>query len=400
LRLLMDSAERLHSAADEAELAKAVTTAVVEGSSFTRAALVREADGFARVELLAVNRRGGGDGASMPISRSLLSAARAGEVVQLESRPNLREAMSIVGAGVQQAICAPVQVGPAVDAFLYADCEERASGEDPEGSSFVSALARICGLALSGLRRSALEREQRDMMRELTGAREVQRRMMPPARGSAGPLRFAFANMPGRVVAGDIGGVADLSGGRAALFIGDVTGKGLGPSLLMASTQSYLRAALATTDDPIALVSGVNDYLASTSAENEFASLWFAIAGPGPRLRCVDAGHGLAILVRRGAGSELLRTGGGVPIGVSTGMPYASTELTLSPGDRLVLFSDGVKEQQGTGGEEFGVPRISKILEGTNSCERDVEALFRELREYAGGDSFADDVTVASFELA
>jgi serine phosphatase RsbU (regulator of sigma subunit) len=170
----------------------------------------------------------------------------------------------------------------------------------------------------------------------------------------------------------------------------------------MASIQSYLRAALTTIDDPIALVSGVNDYLASSSADNEFASLWFAIAGPGPELRCVDAGHGLALLVRKGAGSDLLKIGGGVPIGVSAGMPYESTAITLSPGDRLVLFSDGVKEQQGGAGhgEEFGTERIAKILQGTNSCERDVEALFRELREYAGGDSFADDVTVASFEAS
>lgn len=399
LRLLMDSAERIHAAADEQALAREVTTLVVDGTSFTCASLVRALGGVERVELLATSRRGGVVGGEHAISRSLLGAARAGDVVLLESRHELREAVSIIGAGVQSAICAPVVVGAAVDAFLYADCDQRPSGPDPEAPAFIAALARICGLALAGLRRTALERQQRDLVRELTGAREVQRRMMPPARGRVGPLKFCFMNRPGKVVAGDICGVAELAGGRGAFFIGDVAGKGLGPSLIMASTQAYLAAALASIDDPGRLVSGVNDYLATHSAAHEFASLWFAIAAPGGALRCVDAGHGLAVVIR-GNQPERLNVEGGLAIGVDQAQTYGSTEIRLDAGDRLVLFSDGLVEQNGADDDQFGQERIVQALKNARSCEQDVDVLTKALAEFAEGDSYADDVTIASFEPA
>jgi serine phosphatase RsbU (regulator of sigma subunit) len=113
----------------------------------------------------------------------------------------------------------------------------------------------------------------------------------------------------------------------------------------------------------------------------------------------VDAGHGLAVRVRSGA-AERVEAEGGFPMGVSSDQPYGCTELRLMPGERLVLFSDGLKEQQSAEGEEFGMPRILNALGGSGSCDEDVERLFGAVRAFAGGESFADDVTVASFELA
>ncbi|MEX2219166.1 MAG: SpoIIE family protein phosphatase [Phycisphaerales bacterium] len=416
LRVLMDAAERFHAAPDEGALAREVVRAVVEGTSFTRAALVRAvggAGGVEDIELLAGSERARGeslsatghpggpqDAAELPqISRSMLAAAAAGEVVGLQSRPVLREAVSIVHGGVMDVLCAPVHVGPAVDAFLYADAGAGTPAHDPEAATFISALARLCGLALASLRRAALEREQRDLLHELAGARAVQRRIMPAPHGRAGPLRFAFANTPGRIVAGDICGVEERPGGRAVLFIGDVMGKGLGPSLLMASVQAFLRAAMISSDDPQALVGGANDHLAVHSGQGEFASLLLATASEAGVLRCVDAGHGLAALVSGGT-ARRPQIEGGTPMGILRGVRFGCTEIALAPGDRLVLFSDGLREQQGEGGEEFGLARVMSVLGGSASCEQDVEALFESLRSFAGGDAFADDVTVVSMALA
>lgn len=401
LQLLMDSAERLHAAADEAALAREVTQAVVAGTAFTRALLVRVLDGCEKVELLAsAGKAAEALHQGVSISRSLLTAAMKGHVVQLDTSPNLREAVSIVQGGVGEAVCAPVTVGTAVDAVLYADCGLGRATPDPAASAFVSALARLSGLALAGLKRAALERHQRELIRELSSARAVQKRIMPPSEGQVGPLRYACHSKPGRVVAGDLCGVAQLPGGSAAVFIGDVTGKGLGPALLMASAQAYLSSALRWSVDPAKVVEGANDLLSGHAAEGEFASLWFAIASPGGGLSCVDAGHGLAAVVRANGQPERVRAEGGVLLGVQSGGQYGSTTLSLAPGERLVLFTDGLLEQHGENGEQFGFERVLEALARCASPAEDVAALVAALATFAAGEAYADDVTIASFTLS
>ena len=113
----------------------------------------------------------------------------------------------------------------------------------------------------------------------------------------------------------------------------------------------------------------------------------------------VDAGHGYALHIPAGKAPEVIQAEGGLVAGVDATYAYQSERLDCSPGDRIVVFSDGVVEQPSPGGEQFGLPRALEALTGSSGCVEDVECIFDAVLRFADTDSLADDVTVASIEL-
>ena len=81
------------------------------------------------------------------------------------------------------------------------------------------------------------------------------------------------------------------------------------------------------------------------------------------------------------------------------GIPFGMTEHELKAGDRIVLYSDGVAEEPDSTGEQFGVERTQAALRGSVTVAEDVERVMTALREFAGGEAYSDDVTVASLEI-
>ncbi|MCA9294309.1 MAG: SpoIIE family protein phosphatase [Phycisphaerales bacterium] len=395
LMLLMESTTAIQNVGSEEELAARVMPVLREGTGFRRAALVRMLDSEGQLEIIGAEQDPGSS--ALQVSRSLLEAARRGEVVELESQPDLQHAVSIMDAGVTSAMCAPVEVGSTVVACLYLDAAA-ARPVEPDAAAFVAAVAKLCGLAMANLSRRSLERRQAEMMRELHAAQQVQRRMMPADEGVFGGYRFAMRAQPGRIVAGDVFGILPLEDGSAAVFIGDVTSKGLGPAMIMAAIQSYVAAALKPGIDARTVVSSLNRHLAAQTADTEFASLWFALLDPAGNIDAVDAGHGYALLHRKGGVLEQMAWRGGLLVGVDATSEYETHRASLEPGDRLILMSDGLVEQRGEDESMFGVDRAKAILRDTREPVEDVSALHAALKAFAGGDAFEDDVTLASIE--
>lgn len=394
LDLLMRVARTIQDAEDETAVAAAVVRSLVEGSGFDRAAVIRPVRGLDEIEILAAHHRS--EPSPIRPSRTLIRAAAAGGVARLEDQTDAQHAVSIVSANVASALCAAVTIGGETDAFVYLD---GASSPHADAGAFCAAVADLCALAIANIRRRTLQRRQDRLLRDLETARRVQERLMPPAAGVVGPVRYALRFQPGRVVAGDFAGVRDLGAGRAAIFLGDVAGKGLGASLLMATIQARLDTLLETGAVLDEIVNRLNGYLAERTATGEFATLFACVldAGAGT-LACVDAGHGYAMLHRGGA-AELLTCDGGPPVGVDPDTRYARTDVAFEPGDRLILMSDGVPEQPDPAGEQLGVDRAGRCLAGSADPESDVAGLVCALVGHTRRDSFADDVTILSIAL-
>ncbi len=396
LTLLIESARSIHTAAEESAVAHAVVDALVAGAGFERAALIRPVAGFDSLDVLAM--RTGPSKRPITPSRTLLEAASEGAIVKLEDDSAMRGAMSIISSGVTEAMCAPISVGDQIDAYAYLD-STNPSAPQPDAAAFAAAIADLCGLAFANLRRHALQVQQDRLMRDLNAARDVQGRLMPPKSGRVGPLQYTMHFQPGRVVAGDFFGLRQLSDTSAAMFIGDVAGKGLAASLLMATIQSHLDALLRTDQTLPQIVSELNRYISGRSASNEFASLWIGIVDAQKRtLHAVDAGHGYAIL-RRGSGPEMPSFEGGPPIGVEPSIEFGETVIEISSGDRVVLFSDGVPEQPNKNGQLFGVNRILEALTSSQFLDDDLPVLIDALAAHAPTDEFSDDVTIASLAI-
>lgn len=397
LGILIDCSAAIHAAADETTMAGAVLDAAIAGTGFHRAALLRPIDDE-RVTVVGYRSLDGS--ISVPeFSRSLINEASSGELARLASGISSRFGESIVQLGIHSAMCAPVFVGSAIEAYLYLDARGRESFVEPDAPGFGQALSRICGLALSNLHRHDLEQRQKRIEADLAAAREAQQLIVPKADGRVNDLVYALRMHPGRHVAGDLFDVVDLPGDRVAVVIGDVAGAGVGAAILMASIQAHLHASLREHGEPAAAVRDVNLYISHRIAMDKFSSLWVGVIDlANHEIRYVDAGHGHWLLAPRDGSLYPTPRPGGMPVGIDAGFVYEAATLAFKPGDRLILYSDGVVEQPNLAGERFGAARVLNALASAASPSDDVAALFHAVTQFSGDGMIADDTTVASVQ--
>jgi len=371
-----------------------------ESTGAERVGIVRPAAGLEELDLLAWSGPGGPEEGGEPlVSRTLLSAASRGEVVRLSDERVAQGAMSIISQGVTEALCAPVMIDGHVDCYLYVDSRGSSRRLQADSPGLCMALADLFGLGLANIQRHELELRQERLLRDMRAAHDAQRRIMPPPVGAVGKASYRLHCEPGRIVAGDFFGVLG-AGERTLVFLGDVTGKGLGAALQMAAIQSHISAVAGEHDDLGELAGSVNRYVVGHSGESEFASLWIAMLDSlSRRMTTVDAGHGYAVRLVPSGVPRLVASEGGLPVGIDRNAAYEASEHGLAEGERLVVFSDGLPEQQSPAGEQFGVQRILDCLEGSASEEEDLERLVRAVKAFAEQEVLADDLTVASFSL-
>jgi sigma-B regulation protein RsbU (phosphoserine phosphatase) len=396
LDLVLSTAEQLGRSEDEASVARIVVDTVIQGAGSARAALVRLRDGD--VELLA---SAGGQGGVLELSRSVIEEAARGEFVRLDMGSASESfGQSIIDLGIHSAFCAPVRIGDRIEAVLYLDARGDENGALQDAITFVGAMARMCGLALANLSRASLERHRAQLEADLAAARVAQRMMMPPSSGRMGPLRFAVTSKPGRFVAGDLIGIEPRADGRVCCYLGDVTGKGAGAAMMMGIAQSYLSAALQRGGPLEDAVNGLNAMITGRVESGQFISLWIGEFDPVRGvLRAIDAGHGYAML-RRADGSVDLGLGeGGFPIGIDTSTPYTSGEVPISPGDCLLLFSDGLAEQPRRDGLRFGTDRVRELFAAQPDPDLLLPILEKEVFTFAASPHLDDDLSTAAFRL-
>ena len=404
LGLLMDSAASIQQALDEPSLAEAALDAILAGSEFGRALLLRPVDDVDEIEMIGSRLRVGTapDGEDRPISRTLLRAATSGRVVRLRDEPDIQAAVSIVGSGVQEALCVPVRIGTAIEAYLYLDASASAGSDSADTAAFCNAIGRLCGLALSNIQRVQLELKQARLVQELEAAQVVQQRMAPPESGSENGIKWHSRVVPGTFVAGDLVCVCSSSDDLPIVFLGDVAGKGAAAGLLMAALEARMIAESELDGVTAAqMVCKANDAIIRVTDAAEFITLWTVFLDRERGLaRCVDSGHGYCVVVRKDGTIERVMIDGGPPVGIVPGFAYESVDVPFAPGDRLVIFSDGLAEQAcADGSEMFEFERVIEAL-GKSTCEReDVELLFAALEAFAGGTVWQDDVTVISLSF-
>lgn len=413
LELLMSCAAAITGAQTADHIARLALDALAAGTGYPRLSFLRPVGDAGRVEVVASRGPGGEEGS---FSRSLLQAAMEGQTVTLSSQDTPMYGQSIMNLEIRSAICSPVMLDGACDALLYLDARGREAGPDlsrgiAEASAFCQAIGKLAGLALANLQRVRLEEDERRRRGELEAARDVQRIIMPPPGGTHAGLSYHVRCVPGRFVAGDLFDFVPIDDHRAAVLLGDVAGKGIAAGMVMSNVQAHLSHLLRRSGDVGASLTEVNAlvgrysdrYGAETGRNVIFLSLWAGVIDTSAgTLTAVDAGHGYALLGSPEGVRRIEEQGGGPPIGADPSFRYSTGVYPFPRGSRLVLYSDGVAEQQSPAGEQFGVDRsIEALGTGGRGVDEQVACLVEAVRAFAGieaaeGDlTFADDVTVA-----
>ena len=198
---------------------------------------------------------------------------------------------------------------------------------------------------------------------------------------------------------GDLYDFVEVAGDRLVVIIGDVSGKGVPAALLMARLISEFRSAASRAASPTTVLEDLNAGLASRPLRGMFVTATcLVLDAESGRLAYADAGHLPLLWYHRQTGAVEVREGdGGPPLGIVLGSRYPEQGLYLSPGDTLLLYTDGVIEARGDGGPPFGLDRIAKVMRGRLPATRDlVEDLLGAVRSHAGGAPLPDDVTLVA----
>jgi serine phosphatase RsbU (regulator of sigma subunit) len=241
---------------------------------------------------------------------------------------------------------------------------------------------------------------RRGLEQELRVARGIQQALLPKEVPQLEGWELTAYYQPAKEVGGDFYDFLELEDGRLGLVVGDATGHGVPAALVMANTQSVLRAvAQREGSAPGRALEEANEVLYTYIPPSMFVTCFYAILDPeSGHLSYANAGHDLPYLRRRSGAAEELRARG-MPLGLMPGMGYEEKQTILEAGEAALLYSDGLVEAHDPKGEMFGFPRL-RALVAEHGEERSLgDFLLEELYSFVGeGWEQEDDITLLTLE--
>ena len=242
-------------------------------------------------------------------------------------------------------------------------------------------------------------KEQEFAEKELAVAREIQSRLLPPEEISGEGYRISARNVAARFVAGDFYDVFRLADGAVGIVVADVSGKGMGASLIMASVKAVL-PLVAEGCGTGETLTRLNRKLHAELGAREFVALAYARYDPAARtVELSNAGLPDPYRVGGGRGAEPLPVSGPrFPLGARREVAYESASFAIGAGERLLLLTDGLPEAPAPDGDPLGYERLESLIpRAAATTGAMLDALFSAVRS-ATAPELADDWTALVFE--
>jgi serine phosphatase RsbU (regulator of sigma subunit) len=242
-------------------------------------------------------------------------------------------------------------------------------------------------------------RERERVEQELAVAQRIQHALLPRDLPQLEGWKIAHFYRPAREVGGDFYDFLTLDDGRVGLVVGDASGKGMPAALVMACTQSVLRAVAQRTGiTPGQALEEANDVLFTYVPPNMFATCFYAVLDPTEgRLQYANAGHSLPCCWHEGVATELRARG--MPLGLMPGMGYEEKERTLAPGDGVLLYSDGLIEAHDPQRKMLGTTRVARFVGAHPGGATLIDSLLAELEQFTGEEwEQEDDITILTLQ--
>jgi serine phosphatase RsbU (regulator of sigma subunit)/predicted enzyme related to lactoylglutathione lyase len=269
---------------------------------------------------------------------------------------------------------------------------------DPDGNKFELLGSDEMSQEIEAQRRAVEERLERERRtaQELEIAKQVQARLFPQTLPPLSGLDYAGVCIQARHVGGDYYDFLALGQERLGLLIGDISGKGIAAALLMANLQANLRSQFVLArEHPHLLLRSVNQLFYQNTADSSYATFFFAdYDGAVRRLRYANCGHLSALLLRNDDRLEWLHPTSTV-LGLFPEWDGPTLECQLSPGDTLVLYTDGVTESFNESEEEFGEARLVEAVRRhrRQSAQGIVTSVVEDLGRFSAEEQH-DDITL------
>ena len=232
---------------------------------------------------------------------------------------------------------------------------------------------------------------------ELGIAGRVQQGLFPTCAPELPGFDLAGAAHPATAMTGDCFDYVATEDGQLGIVIGDVSGHGLGPALVMAATRAYLRAFLRTLPGAGDVLRALNRAMIAELEEGRFVTMLLARLDARTRtLTYANAGHPSGFVLGRDGRVRAVLESSGTPLGVSAAWGVTDAEpIALEPGDTLVLMTDGITESQAPDGSLLGTEGALQLVRAhlAGSAQQVLEGLVAGARAFAEGGPQTDDLT-------
>jgi serine phosphatase RsbU (regulator of sigma subunit) len=339
---------------------------------------------------------GGRISLSRSIARSVVENRQSILTADAQSDERFKMKESIVLQGIHSAMCVPLWNNREVIGLIYVDTLHAARAFTPEDLKLLTLLANIAAVKIENAKLFEEQLAKQRMEKELQQAALIQRKLLPLSVPLLDGYELAGFNDPCREVGGDYYDYLARGPGKLGLAIGDVSGKGMGAALLMATIRASFRAHVETDHGILALISALNEAVLQSANSNNFVSFFYGeLDSPTGELDYVNAGHNPPIVLRASGQVDRLKADGLI-LGVFSGARYSQSRVRLERGDLLVAYSDGVTEMQNQSGEEFGEDRLIGLLQANKdrTASEVQELICSSIRAFAGAEPQYDDVTL------
>jgi serine phosphatase RsbU (regulator of sigma subunit) len=282
--------------------------------------------------------------------------------------------------------------------ILYMD--SRISAVDLGGGNreLLQTLAIEASTVLENARLLEEERGRQRMEEELNVARRIQQSLMPRKLPDEGWFVVCGSSVPSHQVGGDYFDVAPIGSDTWSMVVADVAGKGVSSALLASFLQGAFLSASSTTDIPEVL-SRLNTFLSDRAEHGKYATLFYSKLDGTGLLTYSNAGHCAPLLVRMNGTTEELKATS-MPVGLAPQTEFHLAHRDLAPGDRIVLYTDGITEATNDADEFFGLRRLRSAIKrhvNLRCCELH-DAIQKAVAEFTGGAEQSDDLTLVVVE--
>jgi serine phosphatase RsbU (regulator of sigma subunit) len=268
---------------------------------------------------------------------------------------------------------------------------------------FLAETLRVMGSKLNRAKRDLLDKER--MEREYEIARQIQANMLPREYPHRRRFEIAGAYKSAREVGGDYYDFIEFDEYHLGILVADVSGKSLPGMLVMLMTRDIVKEVTHNLMEPGEVLSEVNRRLLPNIKKGMFVTMFFCVLDVRTgRVRYASAGHNPLLVVEHRTGVAQLVKTRGYPLGMVPATMYEERvecgEILLGANDWLIQYTDGVNEAQDLSGNEFGMERFARMVEGRKELDPDrlVEEVLAEHAEFVGDAPQYDDITLIALK--
>lgn len=308
---------------------------------------------------------------------------------------------SIVDFRIRSVMCAPM-VAPSGQALgvIQIDTQDPRRRFSQEDLELLASVACQAAVLVENAQLQEIALQERVYERELAVAHEVQLGFLPSGRPQVSGYEFFDYYMPAKQLGGDYFDYVELPEGRIAVFVADVSGKGVAAALLVARLSAEMRYCLAMEADPAQALARLNRLFCHQRWEGRFVTCLLAILDPTMHeLMLLNAGH-LPPLWRgvdgqvRPLAAEIAQ----LPLGVDPTTSYQKQLVRLQPRDLVLIFTDGVSDAMNEAGEFYGLGRLTQtVASAPPTVEAVIDTVLEDLHRFVGPQPPTDDICMSCF---